>query len=77
MNNEEEAGVKNREICVESGNHSYRDLSEFDRGLDNVLLSEWHPWLDVHLIALTGENRAEMFIIITFQLDLKISTVNE
>lgn len=38
MNNEEEAGVKNREICVESGNHSHRDLSEFDRGLDNVLL---------------------------------------
>ena len=38
------------------------------QGLDNVLLSEWHPWLDVHLIILIGENRAEMFIIIKFQL---------
>lgn len=77
MNNEEEAGVKNREIYVESENHSHRDLPEFDRGLDTVLLSEWHPWLDVHLITLIGENRAEKFIIVTFQLDLKISTVNE
>lgn len=77
MNNEEEADVKNRECYIESENHSHTDLSELDRGLDNVLISKWHPWLDVNLITLIEENRADMFIFITFQLGLKISTVNE
>ena len=40
MNNEEEADVKNREYYTESENHSHTDLSELDRGLDNVLKSE-------------------------------------
>lgn len=77
MNNEEKADVKNRESYVESGNHSHTDLSEFGKGLDNILIIEWHSWFDTHLITLIEENRAGMFIIITFQLGLKISTVNE
>lgn len=40
MNNEEKADVKNRESYVESGNHSHTDLSEFGKGLDNILIIE-------------------------------------
>lgn len=43
MNNKEEAHVKNRESYIEPGNDSHTDLSEFDRVLGNILITEQHP----------------------------------
>lgn len=40
MNKKEKADVKNRDSYVESGNHSHMELGEFDRVLDNILITE-------------------------------------